>query len=83
MTGMKHAHTMSGVEADLRALEASADRAGLALACAFSSAAEFEADVIRARREARLIGSRHIAQMRGVLVATATAALVVLLVILA
>jgi hydroxypyruvate isomerase len=83
MAGMKHAHTLSGLEADLRELEASADRAGLALACAFSSAAEFEADVIRARREARLIGSRHVAQMRGVLVVTATTALAVLLLIVA
>ena len=83
MVAMKHARTMARVEADLRELEASADRAGLALACAFSSAAEFEADVIRTRREARLITSRHIAQLRGALVVTATAALAVLLVIMA
>ena len=80
---MKHARTTARVEADLRALEASADRAGLALACAFSSADEFEADVIRVRREARLISSRHIAQMRGALVVTATAAVAALLVLMA
>ena len=37
---------------DLGALEASANRAGLALACVYSSAAEFEAEIIRERREA-------------------------------
>jgi hypothetical protein len=40
------------VEADLVALRAAAERAGMALACVFSSAAEFEADIIRARRAA-------------------------------
>lgn len=74
---------MARVESDLRELEASANRAGLALACAFSSSAEFEADVIRARREARLISSRHIAQMRGALVVTATAAVAALFVLMA
>jgi hypothetical protein len=78
---MKHARTIARLQADLRALEASADRAGMALACAFSSAAEFEADVIRARRDAGLIGHRHLAGMRGVLAATATVALAALLII--
>ena len=38
------------VEADLAALKAAAERAGSALACLFSSSAEFEAEVIRVRR---------------------------------
>jgi len=40
------------VEADLLALRAAAERAGTALACLFSSSDEFEAAVIRARRDA-------------------------------
>jgi hypothetical protein len=80
---MKHARPIARIQADLRALEASADRAGLALACAFSSADEFEADVIRLRRSAGLIGHRHIAGMRSLLAVTATAALAALLIIVA
>jgi len=45
--------TVGQIEADLLALRLAAERAGLALACVFSSAAEFEADVVRARRAAR------------------------------
>jgi DNA invertase Pin-like site-specific DNA recombinase len=37
-------------EADIAALKFAADRAGTALACIFSSSAEFEADLIRERR---------------------------------
>jgi len=44
------------VEADLLALRAAAERAGTALACLFSSADEFEAAVIRARRDAGAFG---------------------------
>jgi hypothetical protein len=44
--------TVAQVEADLNALRAAAERAGTALACLFSSADEFEAAVIKARREA-------------------------------
>jgi hypothetical protein len=40
----------AGVEADLAALRVAAERAGSALACLFSSSAEFEADIIRVRR---------------------------------
>ena len=42
--------TIAQVEADLVALRATAERAGMALACLFSSSDEFEAAVIRARR---------------------------------
>jgi len=40
------------------ALEVRAARAGLALACRYSSADEYEADVIRARRDAGVYRSR-------------------------
>jgi hypothetical protein len=49
---MIRSRTVHQVEADLVALRASAERAGTALACLFSSSDEFEAAVIRARREA-------------------------------
>jgi hypothetical protein len=42
--------TVAQVEAELMALRAAAERAGLALACLFSSSAEYEADLIRERR---------------------------------
>jgi hypothetical protein len=40
----------SHFERDLTSLRVAADRAGTALACLFSSADEFEAEVIRVRR---------------------------------
>jgi hypothetical protein len=49
MAGMMRVRT-AAVEADLAALKLAAERAGSALACLFSSSAEFEADVIRVRR---------------------------------
>jgi hypothetical protein len=42
--------TVAQVEADLIALRASAERAGIALACLFASSDEYEADIIRERR---------------------------------
>jgi hypothetical protein len=47
---MHRSRTMARVEADLAALRASADRAGMALACLFASSDEYEADLIRERR---------------------------------
>jgi len=47
---MQRSRTLAGVEADLAALRASADRAGVALACLFASSDEYEADLIRERR---------------------------------
>jgi len=44
---------------DALTLEACAARAGLALACAFSSSAEFDADLIAARRAAGAYGPRR------------------------
>lgn len=45
--------------ADLSALEAYAARAGSALACAYSSSAEFDAALIAARRAAGVYGPRR------------------------
>ena len=49
---MARYRTVAEVEADLLSLRAAAERAGMALACLFSSSAEFEADTIRERRAA-------------------------------
>ena len=43
--------SIAQLEADIVALRASAERAGTALACLFSSSDEFEAEVVRVRRE--------------------------------
>ena len=48
---MSHSRTIANLEADIVALRAAADRAGTALACLFSSSDEFEAEVVRVRRE--------------------------------
>jgi hypothetical protein len=48
--GMMRDRTVAQVEADLVALRAAAERAGVALACLFSTADEYEADIIRERR---------------------------------
>lgn len=47
---MLRSRTLSRVETDLVALRASAERAGVALACVFASSDEYEADIIRERR---------------------------------
>ena len=48
---MGHSRTMANLEADIVALRAAAERAGTALACLFSTSDEFEAAVVRVRRE--------------------------------
>jgi hypothetical protein len=48
---MIRARTIADVESDIVALRAAAERAGTALACLFSTADEFEAEVVRVRRE--------------------------------
>jgi hypothetical protein len=57
-------------------LEASVERAGRALACVYSGSQEFEAAVIRARRGHGLGGL--VCQLQVALVATAVAALAML-----
>jgi hypothetical protein len=47
------------MDADLSALEAYAERAGAALACAYSSSAEFDAALIAERRAAGVYGPRR------------------------
>ncbi|HEY6831284.1 MAG TPA: hypothetical protein VI251_02240 [Pseudolabrys sp.] len=56
MSGPAHGGQVS---ADLSALEAYAERAGAALACAYSSSAEFDAALIAARRAAGVYGPRR------------------------
>jgi hypothetical protein len=48
---MSHSPTIANLEADIVALRAAAERAGTALACLFSTSDEFEAEVVRVRRE--------------------------------
>ena len=48
---MAHPRTMADLEADIIALRTAAERAGTSLACLFSSSDEFEAAVVRVRRE--------------------------------
>ena len=53
------------VEADLAALRNAAERARTALACLFSSSAEFEAEVIRARRASNRLPNRSYVRYAG------------------
>jgi hypothetical protein len=70
--------SVARLRAELGALEATAERAGAALACAYSSSAEFEASEIQARRAAGLLVSPLAREMRVVLWATALTAVVAL-----
>jgi hypothetical protein len=66
--------TTSGRGADdLRALQLTADRAGLALACPFSSSDEFESAVVRSKLDAGIYGPKR--QRRLMLYAAAAVAL--------
>jgi hypothetical protein len=47
------------IRTDMSALEAYAERAGSALACSYSSSAEFDAALIAARRAAGVYGPRR------------------------
>jgi hypothetical protein len=51
--------SLATVQSDLTALEAYAARAGAALACAYSSSAEFDAALIAERRAAGVYGPRR------------------------
>ena len=66
---------------DAAALEADAVRARLALACAYSSADEYEAELIRTRRAAGVYGPRSHQRHAIALCATAVAAIALLLLI--
>jgi hypothetical protein len=68
--------------ADLMALEAHAACAGAALACAYSSSAEFDAALIAERRAAGIYGPRrHRKQMLVTLAAIAAGLTVIILLI--
>src|SRR5947209_5424530 len=51
LCAMLQSRAVADLEADIVALRAAAERAGTALACLFSSSDEFEAAVVRRRRE--------------------------------
>jgi len=68
--------------ADALALEAAAERAGWALACIYSSAAEFDAALIAARRAAGVYGPRRHRKQLLVSAAAVTAALAVLILLI-
>jgi hypothetical protein len=72
---------VSRFNGQLSTLEATVERAGVALACAFASTGKIEAAAIRARYEA-VFDPRYMAQMRVLLCTTAVSALAVLLLIL-
>jgi hypothetical protein len=56
---MTHLRSVVQLESDLTALRAAAERAGTALACLFSSSDEFEAAVVKVRREQGVYGPRR------------------------
>jgi hypothetical protein len=56
---MTHLRSVVQLESDLAALRAAAERAGTALACLFSSSDEFEAAVVKVRREQGAYGPRR------------------------
>lgn len=56
---MSHVRSIAALEADIVALRAAAERAGTSLACLFSSSDEFEAEVVRVRREQGAYRARH------------------------
>ena len=55
---MSHSRAIADLEADIAALRAAAERAGTALACLFSTSDEFEAAVVRVRREQGAYGAQ-------------------------
>jgi hypothetical protein len=74
--------TPSRLTADMLSLQMSAERAGSAWACSFSSSDEFEAAIVRSRRDAGVYGpKRHRRTMvcAGVAIAAFAALLLLLL----
>jgi len=64
---MSATRSIARLEADLAALRAAAERAGTSLACLFSTSDEFEAAVVRVRREQGAYGPRR--RSRGLMLA--------------
>ena len=73
------AASVSQLHADLGALQDQAHRAGMALACCYSSADEFEAEIIRIRRAAGAYGQVRGRAVRFVLAVTAGMSVVLLM----
>jgi hypothetical protein len=69
-------------ELDLLALEAYAERAGAALACVYSSSAEFDAALIAERRAAGVYGPRRHRKQMLVTVAGVVAALAIIVLLI-
>ena len=75
------AASISRFNSELDLLEQSVDRAGLALACCYSSAEEYEAEIISLRRAAGAFDRHYLRRFRLVLGMTAGAALFALILI--
>jgi hypothetical protein len=71
LSAMLPSRSIDQVETDLLALRAAAERAGTALACLFSTSDEFEAAVIKARRDAGAFGPRRKRRSKRFVVLTA------------
>jgi hypothetical protein len=67
----------SRLTADMLALESNVERAGRALACAFSSSAEFEAAVVKSKLDAGIYGPKR--RRRLVLLAGIAAGILIVL----
>ena len=76
---MSHTRTIADLEADIVALRAAAERAGTALACLFSSSDEFEAEVVRVRREQGAFRARNRSWLPRAMILVAVAALLFVL----
>ena len=74
------AGSINRFNADLGLLEESVSRAGVALACCYSNAAEYEAEIISVRRAAGAFDRHYLKRFRIALGATAVASLAALLV---
>ena len=75
------AGSISRFNADLGLLEESVSRAGVALACCYSNAAEYEAEIIDIRRAAGAFDRHYLKRFRLALGATAIASLAALIVL--
>ncbi len=73
------AASLTQLQADLGALEDSAHRAGVALACCYSGADEYEAEVIRVRRAAGAFDRHASSHLRLLLSATVIVSLALLI----
>ena len=70
---------LTSLQSDLIALEAYVARAGAALACAYSSSAEFDAALIAERRAAGIYGPKRYRKRRLATVAGVVAGLAVII----